>query len=291
MKTNASRFAGIIVVLAATVVLAACGALKLGYKTLPEVAYWWLDGYVDFSDDQAPQVRTELARLHAWHRQQELPRLVEMLERMEKLAPGPVSAQQACQFIAEGQARLNVVADRAQAPVVALALSLEPEQLAQLQRKYRDNNDKFRREWIHQPLAQQREKRYEDALKRYEMIYGDLDGPQKRVLRQGIEHSIYEPQRVLAERMRRQQDLLQVLARVRELDAAPAEAQALLRGYLERAQRSPDASHRAYQEELRQEHCRIFSAVHDSTTPAQRERAVRRLQAYQRDLRELADPR
>jgi hypothetical protein len=67
-----------------------------------------------------------------------------------------------------------------------------------------------------------------------------------------------------------------------------AEARALLRGWFDRALVSPDAAYRAHQEQLVQESCRIFSATHNATTPAQREMAVRRLRAYQRDLRELA---
>jgi hypothetical protein len=64
-----------------------------------------------------------------------------------------------------------------------------------------------------------------------------------------------------------------------------------MRGYLDRFQQSPDLAYRRWQDELLQESCRTFSALHESTTPAQREQAVRRLRAYQRDLRELAAKR
>ena len=72
---------------------------------------------------------------------------------------------------------------------------------------------------------------------------------------------------------------------------APSEARRLLRGYLDRVLESPDAGYRAYQEALIQESCRSFAATHNATSPAQREAAVRRLRAYQRDLRELAAQR
>jgi hypothetical protein len=170
MKTTSTRLARIIVALAIAVGLAACSAIKLGYNTLPDVAYWWLDGYLDFSEEQAPQARAELARLHASHRQQELPRLIEILARMERLAPGAVSPQQACSFVTEVQGRLQLVANQAEPAAAALAASLAPEQLRHLERKYRSNNDKFRKDWIHAALAQQREKRYEQALERVEMI-------------------------------------------------------------------------------------------------------------------------
>lgn len=288
MKTT-SRLARIIVALAAVVGLAACSAIKLGYNNFPEVAFWWLDGYVDFDDDQSPRARAELARLHGWHRQQELPRYIDILGRMERIAPGPVTPQQACAFVTEVQGRLKLVADQAEPALVALAADLDPEQLGKLERKAKSNNDKFRKDWIHATLPQQREKRYEQMLERLESIYGRLDAAQRRVLRQGIEHSSYEPQRILAERQRRQQDLLQTLGKLADPAVQPAVARDLVRGYVARVQASPDAAYRAWQNELLQENCRTFAAVHDSTTVAQREQAVRRLRAYQRDLRELAD--
>jgi hypothetical protein len=283
-----SRFAAIIGVLTMALALAGCSAIKLGYNTLPDIAYWWLDGYVDFTDAQTPQVRAELAGLHAWHRQEELPRLAEVLGRMEQLAGGPLTAQQACAFTAEVRARLNVVAERAEPAVVALAASVDAAQLRHLERKYRSNNDTWRKEWLELAPAELKEKRFQQALERAEMIYGNLEEPQRVVLRQGIEASIFDPARLLAERQRRQQDLLQTLKRIKETAAPPAEVRAAMRGYLERAQRPPDAAQRRWQEDLLQESCRTVAAVHGSTSAAQREQAVRRLRAYQRDLRELA---
>src|SRR5690606_6087377 len=129
-------------------------------------------------------------------------------------APGPVSAQQACGFVAEAQARLQAVADQAGPATAAIAASLSPAQLGKLQDKYSAKNDKFRRDWVHVSVAQQREKRHDQMLDRFETLYGRLDSAQRQALRQAIENSMYDPQRVLAERVRRQQDLLRTLERV-----------------------------------------------------------------------------
>ena len=74
------------------------------------------------------------------------------------------------------------------------------------------------------------------------------------------------------------------------LDGKPASTprRKQLRAYLVRFENPPDASYREYQEALIQEGCRSFAILHNSTSLAQREAAVRRLRAYQRDLRELA---
>ena len=268
--------------------LAACSAIKLGYSTLPDLAYWWLDGYVDFTEAQEPLARQELAKLHAWHRQQELPKLGELLQRLEQMAPAGITQAQACGVVTEVQARMDVVATRAEPAIVGLATLLTPKQLRHLERKYRNNNETYRKEWIAPPVEERKEKRYDQMLERIETIYGSLDAPQRAVLRQGIAQSIFEPQRILAERQRRQQDLLQTLRKMADPALGTDASRSLLRGYLDRVLHSPDTAYRAWQDALVQEGCRVFSAVHESTTTTQRQQAVRRLRAYQRDLRELS---
>jgi hypothetical protein len=287
-SSDPTRIAGIILALAASLALSACSAVKLGYNTLPDLAFWWLDGYMDFSDTQRPQVRDEIARLHAWHRREELPKVAEVLARIEQMMPGEITPQQACGVVRAMRARFDAVAEHAEPAAAALAVSLTARQLRHMERKFHKNNDTFRKETMDLPPAEQQEKRFEQMLERMEMIYGRLDAPQRAALRQGIAGSAWDAGRILADRQRRQQDLLHTLRQVTRPDAPTGEARAQLRAWLERAQHAPDAAYRTWQEGLVQEGCRTFAAVHQSTTQAQREQAVRRLRAYQRDLRELA---
>jgi len=280
------RLGGIIVALALLLALSACSALKLGYNTLPDLGYWWLDGYLDLSDGQRVAVRGELPQLLAWHRQQELPQVAELLGRLEQLAPGEISAQQACYVVSDVRARLSAVGDRIEPAAAALATTLTARQLRHLERKFRAANETFRKEQV--APADWQEKRYERVLDRAEMIYGRLDELQRAVLRQGLAQSAYDPARILADRERRQQDLLRTLRAISTAPPSSTNAQAQLHAWRERAEHAPDPVYRAWQEGLVQEGCRIFSAVHQSTTPAQRDQAVRRLRAYQRDVRELA---
>ncbi len=282
-----TRLGGIILALTLAMALSACSAIRLGYANLPNLAYWWLDGYVDFSDEQAPAVRDELARLHAWHRQQELPHVLDLLARMEQAAPGEISAQQACTFLGEVQQRLKVVQERAEGPAVAVASTLTGRELRHMQRKFRRNSERFQKEWIHVAREQQVDKRFEKTLERFETIYGRLEAPQRAALRQRLEQSVYDPARSHAEWQRRQQDLLTVLRRISQRGMPEHESRGLVRGWLARIERAPDPGYRAYQDALRQEGCATFAAVHQGTTTSQREQAVRRLRVYQRDLREL----
>jgi hypothetical protein len=288
MKWQVSRrLGGIILALAAALALSACSAIKLGYGSLPHMAVWWLDGYVDFSDEQETRVRDEIAALHAWHRQAELPRIVELLARMEQLAPGEITPQQACSVVTEVQGRMKAVAARAEPAAVSLATTLTPRQLRHIARKYRSNNERFQKEWLALPPQEQLEKRYKQMLDRLEDIYGSLDEPQRAVLRQRLASTIWDPRKMLAQWQRRQQELLQILAKTREPGVGASEGATLLRAWVDRLEKPADPAYRAYQEALLQEGCATFAVVHQNTTAAQRDQAARRLRAWQRDLREL----
>jgi hypothetical protein len=283
-----SRLGRIIGLLALATVLGACSAVKLGYNNLGEVAYWWLDSYVDFEEEQAARVREDLARLHLWHRSRELPRLAQVLQHLEELAPGDITPAQACVVVQQVRERLNATAEHAVPAMVTRALDLAPEQLLHLERKYETNNAKYRKEWLRATAAERAEKRFRQFLERSETIYGDLDGAQRAVLRRQLEQSIFDADRILAERRRRQRDALATLRKLAGQPVSFDEARALLRGYLARIEEPPDPRQRRYLKALIEEGCRTFAGLHNSTSAAQRQAAVRRLRAYQRDLRELA---
>lgn len=278
----------IIGALLAAAALASCSAIKLGYSAVDDLAYFWLDGYLAFGDEQNARVRDDLQHLHTWHRTQELPRVADLLGRMEQLAPQTITPAQVCAFVPELQARLMAIADQAEPAVVRTALSLTPRQLRHLQRKSGENNRKWREEWIDITPGELKEKRFKQAVDRLEMIYGTLDEAQRAVLRAGLERSLFDPQRTLVERQRRQADLQQILQRLAGSQTPLPEARAALRGYLERSLRAPDPGYRAYQQAQQDESCQLIAAVHGAASPAQREQAARRLRAYQRDLRELS---
>lgn len=284
---NSLRIIGLLVL---AMLLTACSSLKLGYNSLPDVAYWWLDGYVDFSEAQTPRVREDLARLQMWHRRAELPRYAQLLQRLEQLAPVDVTASQVCAVATEIAERLTAIGDQAEPAVVTLALGLSPAQLAQLDKKYQKNNAQYRREWLALSPVELHNKRYQLLVERSEQFYNRLDEAQRAALRSQVERSVFDARLVLAERQRRQQDALVTLKKLAGRPMALAEARALVHAYLHRVQTSPDPVNRRYQEALIQESCQTIAALHNSTNAVQRESAGRRLRSYQQDLRDLSAP-
>lgn len=283
--------AQIIGVLCLAAALGACSAIKLAYNNLPTVSYWWLDGYLDFDSEQSPKVRDELAQLLAWHRQNELPRLSAMLQDAQALAPAEVTPEQVCAMADRIRERLLAVSERAEPAGTELALSLTDAQLQQLERKYAKNNATYRKDWLDRTPAQVQEKRYDQFLDRAEDFYGRLSTEQRDLLKQQVAQSVFDPRLADAERRKRQQEALVLLRGFVAGKPSPAEARAALHGYIQRIAEPPHGPWHDQQQALLQEGCRNTAALHNNTTASQRAQAVRRLQAYQDDLRQLVAAR
>ncbi|WP_285413267.1 DUF6279 family lipoprotein [Variovorax sp. efr-133-TYG-130] len=283
-----ARIIGVLLLAAA---LGACSAIRLAYNNLPTVSYWWLDGYLDFDSEQAPKVRDELAQLLDWHRQNELPRIASLLQEAQALAPGEVTPAQVCTMADRIRERLLAVTDHAETAGAQLALSLTAAQLQQLERKYAKNNATYRKEWLDRTPAQVQEKRYDQFLDRTEDFYGRLSTEQRELLRQQVAQSVFDPKLADAERRQRQQEALALLRGFVADKPTPAEARAALHAYIQRVAEPPPGRWRDQQQALLEEGCRNTAALHNGTTASQRAQAVRRLQAYQDDLRQLVAAR
>ncbi len=121
------------------------------------------------------------------------------------------------------------------------------------------------------------------------MLYGRLDDAQRERIDEGLKRSPFDPELWLAERRARQQEALQGLRRLQTTEGAGREqAQAVLRSYVERLERSPREPYRRYAERLADFNCTFAAALHNATSPAQRKVAAGRLAGWEGDLRALA---
>ena len=98
-KGFTTRFPMLLAIMAVCL-LQACSAIKLAYNNASEFGYWWLDGYVDFTESQTLKVRAELARLQQWHRSDELPKIADLLQKAQRLAETDMGAGPVCALFA-----------------------------------------------------------------------------------------------------------------------------------------------------------------------------------------------
>jgi hypothetical protein len=283
-KPELIRSTRIIGVMLLSGVLLACSAVKFAYNQATELAYWQLNSYFEFDDTQKPLVREELARLHQWHRQTQLPAYVETLEKWKAWLPAEIDEVRACGIFEEVKTRLQAISDRALPAMGTVVGTLGPDQLEALKRKFSRLNAEYRDDFLKGNPEDLINRRLKKAVSRAEMLYGTLDDRQLAVLRSRITQSMFDARLSLAEYQRRQRDALQSLGPLIAGRATSEQARPLVRAYLERAVNSPDPAYRSYQDRLTRDSCKTFAALHNSTTVAQRARAVQTLQDYAQDF-------
>lgn len=280
------RIIGAALLLAALAV--GCSAVRFGYSQGPEVAYWWFDRYLDFPEEQSPAVRDALADWFAWHRRTQLPDYAQQLERMRGELRADATAPQMCRWYGELRQRSDLAIEQALPMLGDMLRLMTPAQMAYLKRQYAKRNREFREEFLQEDAEERRLSSVRRAIERFENLYGRLDAPQREAIAKAVDASPFDAERWAQEREARQRDVLQTAQRLQAERASPAQAVAEVRGLAQRWQRSPDPAYRSYADRLTQYNCAFAATVHNATTAAQREAAVRRVRGWAEDFRSLA---
>jgi hypothetical protein len=283
-----SRLPIIAMMLALAMLLAGCGmALRLGYNQGPSLAFRWLDGYAEFDDAQSLRVRVGLDDFFAWHRRTQLPDYIELLARARSELPGPATAERMCAWSHDLRARVDTALER----IVPLAADVLPtlslQQLASIEKQYARKNEEYRKDFLQRDPARRRKAAVEREIERAEDFYGRLDDGQRALVARSIAESPWDGDVAYAERLRRQHDLVDTARRLAARRAGPAEAEAAVRSYLQRLQRSPHEAYRHYQVRLVDHNCAYAADLHNLTTAEQRAKAAKRLKGYEDELRAL----
>jgi len=271
--------------------LSGCSAIKLGYNQLPEISSWWLDNYIDFTDTQAAQSKQALKKLQAWHRKEELPQIANLLVQAQSMAPNNISQQQACEVWGQMEKRIDALAQESSRLATPIVLQLTPRQLRHLEKRWAVKNEDWKKDWV-QPSAEDRlKKRLDATVDRFSDFYGDLNSEQIKLLRQQIEQSLWSPEVAIQNRIKRQQSQLVVLQNLIQDAQKPgfnlAQAEKTVLQLSLQGVRPQDPALLNLQLQLEQQACLNFSQFHNTTTPAQRQKAQRRLRAYEADVRAL----
>jgi hypothetical protein len=210
---------------ALALLLAGCSVVRLAYGQAPTLAYWWIDGYVDLDDAQSTKLRDSLDRWFDWHRRTELPRYATLLSRAQREVMEPsLSPDQLCAWRDEATRRLDAALDEATPMAAALMLTLTPEQIRHMERKLAKDGTELRRDFAQPDRSERAKASFKRTLERYENLYGKLDDAQRAKLAELLAASPFDADRWLAERERRNRDLIAMLTTVstagRDADAS-----------------------------------------------------------------------
>jgi hypothetical protein len=264
-----------------------CSALRIGYSQAPDLVYWWLDGYIDFNSAQTPRVRAALTQWFAWHRRTQLPDYAALLVRTQSEVLADTSAARVCEWQVDLVKRANTAFDHAVPAAADILLTITPQQITHLERRYAKNNEEFRDDYLQPDLRKRAELTLKRTVERAEMLYGRLDDAQRARMAQALTRSPFDPEAWFAERRQRQQEALQLLRTIVAGGATREQVQTGLRTYADHLQRSPQDAYRRYSERLMEFNCGFAATLHNGTSTAQRRAAAKTLAGWEGDLRAL----
>ena len=274
-----------------SVILTGCSAVRLGYNNLPDIASWWLDSYIDFTDTQGPQAKAALQKLQTWHRKEELPAIAELLVQAQTLAPQNITPEQACKIWEGAQVRVESFiqeSSRLAAPVVS---QLSAKQLKHLEKEWASRNEDWKKQWVQGTPDSRIKKRVDLAAERFNSFYGDLNLEQRQVLKQQFLQSTWSPEASYQRRLKRQQEQLIALQAMSSEITKPAmplpQVEKALQSLILQSVRPKDAAELSKQLQLEQQACQNLAQLHNTMSPAQRLKAQRKLKDYETDVREL----
>jgi hypothetical protein len=270
--------------------LAGCSALRIGYANGDTFVYWWLDSYVDFTDTQKPWVRAHIDQLFAWHRKTQLNDYAQLLAQVrQRVQQGRVTPAEVLADIDAVKKRTALVLDKAAPQLADLVVSLTPDQLAHLEKKFAANNDKYRNEYLHGSLADRQRHRYKQVMKNAEYWFGDFSKEQEARIRALSDARPLNNELWLAERMRRQQEMLRMLRKIHAEKPSREAAVAMLREFTARSlENFTYEENKALFDANLEGLAQTVALIINITTPEQRARADKRLQRLIEDSHALA---
>ena len=285
---SAQRF---LLVLAAFLV-AACGTLTklaysnatLAYKSLAPMATWMVDEYVDLDGYQKDWVRERLNRVMAWHRANELPQYRKFLEHVLAESSEPFTVDEIAAAYGDLRDHYHRMVEHLLPDVADFFLTLDADQVAQMEKKFDDDNRKFVKESTSGTPADRVKKRADKFNQHLDAWLGRVTPEQKTLVLQRMELIPDFVEDRLADRRYRQ---AQVLALIRAKASKPQMVEGLRRLLVDtESWRRPE-----FQKRMRERDQRTFelmAALSKTLTPEQRSHLQGRIRRYLSDISSLA---
>lgn len=271
------------------VFLCGCSMARLGYNNGETVSYFWLNSYIGFDADQKPWVKKELASLFAWHRRNQLPEYLPLLVQAKKRVQKPVSEAELARDYDDIRRRILIITDRAAPAAADLALALRPEQIASIEQKFAENNEKFRKEHLRGDLSQRQRDRFKRSMKQAEIWFGNFSGEQERRIRQLSDARPMDDELVLADRMQRQAEMIRLLRRIEAEKPAREAAVGMIRQYVSGSMdHYNDPAYQSYFEKYRAAQMRMVAGIINMSTPAQKQHFEEAVQGWIDDFDTLS---
>lgn len=282
--------ARLLFVVALMVLAAGCSTIRFTYNHGDTLLYWWLNAYLDFDSEQSDWVKKDINNLFQWHRTTQLRDYAGLLSKMQRqMGDGNVTQEELLSDYRDIKARTELLAFKALPQLADLAMSVKPEQIAQMEQKFAKNNDKFRKEFMSGSVEDQKKARFKKAMSQFELWFGSFSREQETQLRRASDARPLDNDVFLQERMLRQKQIVALLRRVHEQKMNKEQTMSaihdLLRSMFDRME-TPER--KAFYDAYIDNTSKFILAAVKLTTPQQKQHAQQRMQGWIDDFNTLA---
>jgi hypothetical protein len=277
------------IVLAFAILLAACSSLRLAYNNADTLLYWWLDAYVDFDSGQKADIKQDIGEFFRWHRKTQLQDYVQFLQRAQRqLHANPTTADLMADYV-DIRDRTEALLLRSAPDIAELALSLKPEQLAAMEKKFAKNNADFRKKNMKGDAEDQNKFRFKKSMEQFELWFGGFSDEQEAIIRKASDARPLDNALWLDERMRRQLKIMNLARKIMKEQPSKQVAtqwvEELIRSGFDRF---GVTERKAFFDSYTQSTLELVHTVVRISTPEQKAHAHKRMEGWIKDLNTLA---
>lgn len=176
----------LIAALLLTLLAAGC-TMSFTYNHLDWLIPWYVDDYVDLSRQQRQLLQGQLGPVLQWHREEELERYLELLDRIEADLAGEVTTAQVRSWADE----IIAAAERVEENMVSVALqfgaTLSDEQLAEFMESVWEEHREYEEEFLGRTDEEYIEENKDNLEEFLERFTGRLNDEQDAVLLRAAE--------------------------------------------------------------------------------------------------------
>jgi len=264
--------------------MAACSVTRVGYNYADIVVRYMASNYLDLDAVQSEDLKPLIARFHEWHRENELPAYSALLRSASQRTAKGITAEDVAWGLGNARARYRRLAAKAAEDAAPVLATLAPAQLAALEHKFAERNEKYAKEFLSPDDKKRRRAQAKRMLERFRDFAGDLTPEQEaRIESFALAHERHVVVR-FEDRQRWQRDFVAQLRQRRQHEKlGQSLAEMVNRPELRRSEEFLREDKR-WDEDLGQ----LIVDLDRSLSSTQRAQVVRRLSDYAEDFSVLA---
>jgi hypothetical protein len=264
--------------------LTACSLTRVAYNYADSIVPYMASNYLDLDAEQSERLRPLIVRFHEWHRTNELPVYAALLRSASERAAKGLTADDVAWAMDSLRSRYRRLAAKAAEDAAPVLATLEPAQLAVLEHKFAESNEKYAKEYLSTDDAKRKRVQAKRMLDRFRDIAGSLTHEQEaRIERFALDHERHVELR-FEDRQHWQRDLVAVLREHRDpKDLGPRLAHLFYNPELRRSEEFSREDKR-WNEDFGQ----LIADLDRTLSDRQRAHVVKRLSGYAEDFSTLA---